>query len=66
MEGCARGMIVYTPLHGVVFVPDRKEDIISELDFWREIYFKNPSSYSQSMIDSLECALDMYWRKEDV
>lgn len=59
-------MIIHTPLHGVEFIPDERQEVEKELILWKERYLKTPSSYIQSRIDSLEFALDIFRRKEDV
>lgn len=59
-------MMIHTPLHGVEFIPDEYQEVEKELILWKERYLKTPSSYIQSRVDSLECALDMFRREEDV
>lgn len=59
-------MVIYIPLHGPMFVPDEKEEIMKELEIWKERYLYFPRRDIQSMIDGLEYALDLKRRQEDV
>ncbi len=59
-------MILYNPFFEPVVIPDKEEEIIADLEVWKDRYRDIPNKHSQSMIDSLEYALDLIRREKDV
>lgn len=49
-------MIIYNPFFEPVIIPDKEEEIIADLEVWKDRYRDIPNKHSQSMIDSLEYA----------
>lgn len=59
-------MLVETILFGKIEIPNTKEEIMLELEICKTNYNNYPSRYILAKIDTLEEALDMFRREEDV
>lgn len=59
-------MVVETILFGKIEIPDTKEEIMLQLEICKTNYWNYPSRYLLAKIDTLEEALDIFRRTEDV